>query len=123
MSAGGGIIIDLGWPDKVLWPNGGHGHYMKVHRFKKAARIEAGWATKLAIQGKDFEHDGGEIPIHIVAHPKTANAVDKQNLIASLKAHFDGIADVLEVDDKHFAAPTVEWADPVPHGKLIVRVS
>lgn len=116
------VRIELGWPDKVLWPNGGHGHHMKVHRYKKAARIEAHWATKFALQSNWFEHDGGKIPIHIIASPKTTNVVDAQNLIAGLKAHFDGIADAISVDDKHFAAPTVEFAEPVKNGRVIVQV-
>lgn len=90
-------------------------------RASKAAKEEANWATRAALGRRKFEHDG-EIPIHIVGHPKTANEVDKQNLISGLKHHFDGIALALGVNDKHFAAPTVEWAEPVPRGKVVVTV-
>lgn len=117
------IRVELTWPDKALWPNGGHNHHMKVHRFKKAARTEANWATRFAMQRHLYEHDGNPIAIHVVAHPKTTNAVDAQNLIAGLKAHFDGIADALGVDDKYFAAPTVAFAEPMTNGRVIVEVA
>ncbi len=111
----------LSWPAKELWPNGSHGNYHAVSRARKAARTEADWATRY-VKPHGWKHDGGPISIHIRAHPKTANAVDAQNVIAGLKAHFDGIADALGVDDKCFAAPTLTFAEPCKGGAIIVEV-
>ena len=113
--------IDLSWPDKLLWPNGGRSNRYAVHRVGKKAKDDAFWATKI-VKPLDWTHDGEPISIHIRAYPKTANAVDAQNLISGLKMQFDGIASALGVDDKHFRAPTVEWADPVKGGRVIVIV-
>lgn len=115
------IRITVGWPDKALWSNGGHGHWGTRHKATKAAKSEAEWSTRIA-KPRDWTHDGNPIPVHIVASPKTANAVDKQNLISGLKAHFDGIAAGLGVDDKHFEAPTVEWAEPVKGGTVTITI-
>lgn len=120
--AGGVITIELGWPRKELSPNTPV-HHMKRARFKKAAKIEAGWATKLALQSnRDWEPDG-TIKVHFLAHPpKNWSTGDKDNLIARAKSHLDGIALVLGVDDKIFDAPTVAWADKTEIGKLIVEL-
>lgn len=117
-----GILVELGWPDPALWPNGSRGHHMKVHRMTKAAREEANWATRY-VKPLQWTHGGGMIDLHIIAHPKTSNTVDAQNLIAGLKAHFDGIADALGVNDKLFNAPTVEFVEPRHGGRVFVRVS
>lgn len=115
------LQIELGWPAKELSPNTPC-HYMKANRFKKAAKVEAGWATKLAIQSnRDWEPAAETITVHLLAHPpKNWSTGDKDNLIARVKAHLDGIAKVLGVNDKCFEAPTVEWADKTEHGKLFV---
>jgi hypothetical protein len=98
---------------------------MKRSRFKKAAKIEAGWATRLALQNnRDWEPAAETIAVHFLAHPpKHWSTGDKDNLIARAKSHLDGIAAVLGVNDKIFDAPTVAWADKTEIGKLIVSVS
>lgn len=122
--AGGSLTIELGWPAKELSPNTPV-HYMKRSRFKKAAKIEAGWATKLALQNnRDWEPAAETIAVHFLAHPpKNWSTGDKDNLVARAKSHLDGIAVVLGVDDKIFDAPTVAWADKTEIGKLIVSIS
>lgn len=123
MAAGDPLSIELGWPAKELSPNTSV-HYMKRGRFKKAAKIEAGWATKLAIQGnREWEPEAETIRVHFVAHPpKNWSTGDKDNLSARCKSHLDGIALTLGVNDKLFEAPTVEWADKCEHGRLIVEL-
>jgi crossover junction endodeoxyribonuclease RusA len=117
-AAGGTILIELGWPAKQLSPNA-RVHHMVKHRYAKAAKIEAGWATKAA-QPRDF--GGDRFDIHIRAYPPVNRNRDADNLIASMKAHLDGIAGALEVNDSLFNAPTLEWADVTEHGKVVVTV-
>jgi hypothetical protein len=95
---------------------------MVLARYKKAAKVEAGWATKIA-RPFDWGHDG-PFAIHFIAHPPLAwRTGDADNLIARCKAHLDAIANALGVNDRTFEAPTVEWADRTERGKLIIRVT
>lgn len=115
------LRIDLSWPAAELSPNA-RKHHMVVSRFKKAAKIEAGWATKIA-RPFDWSPPEGQIPIHLIAHPPLAwRTGDADNLVSRIKGHLDGIAQVLGVNDRMFQAPTVEWADRCDRGRLIVVV-
>jgi crossover junction endodeoxyribonuclease RusA len=116
------LRIDLSWPAHELSPNA-RVHPMVLHRFKKAAKNEAGWAVKIA---KPFHwHPADEtVAVHLIAHPPKAwRTGDDDNLVARVKAHLDGIAEVLGINDRLFQAPTVEWADRCERGKLIVVLS
>jgi len=115
----GSILVEIGWPAKALSPNA-RVHHMVKHRYAKAAKIEAGWATKFA-QPHDFGAD--RFDVHIRAYPPSNRNRDSDNLIASLKSHLDGIADALGVNDSTFNAPTLEWADISQHGKIVIKIS
>jgi crossover junction endodeoxyribonuclease RusA len=122
MGAGGTLCIELGWPAPELSPNA-RVHAMVLARFKKAAKIEAGWATKIANPVR-WAPQSETVAIHLIAHPKpTGPHPDSDNLIASCKAHLDGIAGALGINDRMFQAPTVEWSDRCERGKLIVVLS
>lgn len=117
------LRIELGWPARELSPNSSV-HHMQRARFKKAAKIEAGWATKLALQNnRDWQPAAEMILVNLIAYPKpTGPRPDADNFVASVKAHLDGIALVLGVNDRTFDAPTITWADKSEHGKLIVEL-
>jgi hypothetical protein len=115
-------MVELAWPAKELWPNGGTPHHMVLHRFKQAARIKAQWATKIA-RPFDYAPPDAPIPVHITAHPKpTGPHPDADNLIAAIKAHLDGIAEVIGVNDRDFAAPTVSFGDRCQRGRVVVTI-
>ena len=114
------ILIELSWPAKELSPNA-RVHHMVKHRYAKAAKIEAGWATKMA-RPLNWGSDG-PFDIHVRAYPPINRNRDADNLVSSLKSALDGIADVLGVNDRLFKAPTVEWADIAQNGKIVIRVS
>lgn len=116
------LSIDLSWPAAELSPNA-RVHHMVAHRFKKAAKIEAGWATKIA---KPFRWapNGERVKVHFIAHPpKGWRTGDDDNLVARCKAHLDGIAEALGINDRLFEAPTIAWSDRCERGKLIVELS
>lgn len=114
------LVIELTWPAKELSPNA-RVHHMAKHRFAKAAKLEAGWATKIA-RPFDWGHDG-PFTIAITAHPPEGwRTGDNDNLIARMKSHLDGIAEVLGVNDREFQAPTVTWADRSGRGKVLVEI-
>lgn len=97
---------------------------MAMARVKKAAREEANWATRY-VKPITWKHDGtSRFDLHIMVHPMPVGPVpDQQNIIAALKAHFDGIADALGVNDKLFNAPTLEFIERTRNGKIYVRVT
>lgn len=117
----GGIEIELGWPAKALSPNA-RVHHMALWRAKQAAKEEAYWSTKYVLP-LDWKHDGSRLNLTIIAHPvKGKAAPDDDNLTASFKAYRDGIAKALGVDDKLFDQQPIVWADPIPNGRVIVRI-
>ena len=118
------LRIELCWPARELSPNS-RAHFMKAARAKKAAKIEAGWATQVAIQNnRDWQPKGETVAVHIIAHPKpTGPRPDADNLVASCKAFIDGIAERLGVNDRIFSAPTVTWGEKCENGKLWVELS
>lgn len=114
------IIVELGWPAKQLSPNVST-HPMVLHRFKKAAKNEAYWATRI-VRPFDWASDG-PFSVHLTAYPPKAwRTGDDDNLVARVKAHLDGIAQALEVNDRLFQAPTVRWADRTERGKLVITI-
>jgi crossover junction endodeoxyribonuclease RusA len=118
---GAPLSIELAWPAKELSPNA-RVHFMVLHRFKAAAKKEAFWATRI-VKPFTWAHDG---PLHvrIIAHPPKAwRTGDDDNLTARCKAHLDGIADALGVNDSTFTLQSVVWADRTERGKLIVEIN
>jgi hypothetical protein len=110
-------MIALPYPDKALWPNG------RAHWGKKAAEVKKHkrWAYD-AMRAASFCVADSPIPVRIVCHPKAKGpAPDRDNIIAAAKAYLDGIADYLCVNDRHFAAPTVEIA-PERSGQFIISI-
>lgn len=106
--------IFLPWPDKLLWPNGSEGNRFAKSAAKKAARHDASWAAIEARQTFGaFQWDGGEVSVKLVVHAKPKGPLpDKDNCIAACKVQLDAIAAEIGVNDRHFAAPVVEFANP-----------
>ncbi len=114
------LVIELSWPAKELSPKA-RVHHMVKHRFAKAAKIEAGWATKI-VRPFDWANDG-PLSVSVTAYPpKNWSTGDNDNIIARLKSHFDGIAAALEINDKQFEAPTIKWADKTERGKIVIAI-
>lgn len=114
-------LIELPFPDKILWPNG-RGHHMAKHRaFQKHKQ----WAY---IESRAvFGHKGGTpvttpVDWSVTFYPKTRNAVDDDNARASLKAYQDGLAMALGVDDKLFNAPSVSFGEPIKGGLVRIEI-
>lgn len=105
--------IELPWPNKLLWPNGGHGNHYAVSAAKKRARNDAGFAAIKARQAAPFVHDGGEIPVRLIVRAKPRGPLpDKDNCIAAIKVQLDAIAEQIGVNDRHFSAPVVVFETP-----------
>lgn len=92
------ISIDLPWPSRVLHPNA-RAHWAQKAKAVKKARADAAWSAKAAgIRRGDYD-----IPLNLrvtaVFCPPDSRARDADGMLSSCKAYFDGIADVIGVDD------------------------
>jgi crossover junction endodeoxyribonuclease RusA len=112
----GGIILPF--PPKVLWPNGRTlNHKFKAAAFKKA-REQAAWAAKAA----NVRVGNSPIPVHLIVKPKAKGpAPDADNCVSAAKAYLDGIAAAIGINDRHFAAPTVE-IDGERSGQFVICI-
>ena len=119
------MIIELPWPDKRLSPNA-RLHWRARVGPKQQARIRSGWSAvaakgfhsvKEALQGSE-----GPVPIVITFYPPDRRRRDDDNMIGTFKAHRDGIADALGVDDNRFKA-TYVFAAPQKPGRVEVEIA
>jgi len=85
------ITITISLPPKACRPNGAHGHWAAKASSKKQYRSEAWAATAAEIKGQPPRWHKARVEIK--AYFKTARHLDPDNLVASLKSAFDGIAD------------------------------
>lgn len=115
------IRLTLSWPDKILSPNA-RGHWARKATAVKRARMAARYELYIALNGCTPFEDG---PVNVkwTFHPPDKRRRDERNMIASMKAAEDGIADALKIDDRHFRNSHV-FADPrPPHGAVEVEIS
>lgn len=101
--------VDLPIPHKLLWPNGSTGSRYAVSAQKRKHKKWAYWEAKKA--GMPTVGDG-PIPIRLTVHANRFGPLpDRDNCISASKAYIDGLALAIGVNDNHFAAPTVTFAD------------
>ena len=94
------MTVMLGWPPKKLSPNA-MPHPMELKRLKKTYRL-ACYFTALQAAGVGKWTKEGDIRAHLVFVPPTRHQRDEDNLIDSMKAGLDGLAEALGVNDKRF---------------------
>ncbi len=101
-------VIILPWPPRALSPNA------RVHWSRKAAatreyRRVCAWQSVAQHVSPRLVQPGQRILLSTHFVPPSRRRYDRDNLIASIKAAFDGLADAMHVDDHRFdhAAPTV----------------
>lgn len=112
--------LDLPYPAKALWPNGRAHHQAKAREAKK--HRQWGYNTAMAGGRVAFAPDAFPLRVRITVHAKPKGPLpDRDNVSAAAKSLLDGIADWIGVDDKHFAAPVVEFAEP-RNGRFIVEI-
>lgn len=102
------MIVSLPFPHKLLWPNGSVGNRHAKAREARAHKLWAWAAVKEATTAPAASE--GQQAIKLIVYPKAKGpAPDKDNCIAASKHYLDGIALALGVNDRSFAAPTVEF--------------
>ena len=110
------LRVETGWPAPALSPNARPNRWDKAHAVRVAKK--EGYAMALvggALHWPGRHHDG-RFKLTIHAAPAVERGRDDDNLIASTKAHRDGIAAALKVDDKRFDTQPLIWL-PQPRDK------
>lgn len=111
-------MIVLPWPPKELSPNA------RMHFRAKAAAVKAYRETAYWLAHKadmpPFPEAGG-IAVRFDFHPPDKRRRDLDNMLASIKAGVDGIADAWGVDDQRFGFWLSREA-PVKGGKIVVTL-
>ena len=124
MSAAGGRI-ELPWPPKELSPNA-RVHFRAKAAATKAYREQAYWTAKTAYMRGELTRSElpaeGVISLRFEFRPPDARRRDLDNMLSSMKAGLDGIADALEVNDQRFEL-FLKRSTPIKGGKIIVEVA
>ena len=93
--------VVLPWPPKELSPNA-RLHHMALHRAKKAYRTACWLQARKAGMSAATLLGAEEADVHLVFYPPDKRNRDADNMLASMKAGLDGLADALKVDDSIF---------------------
>lgn len=110
-------IVTFPWPPKELSPNSVI-HWSKKSKKKKEYRT-ACWA--LALEAKLEAPKGEEkFPIEITFYPPDKRHRDADNMVASIKAGLDGLADALKVNDKRFL-PNFKFTEEIK-GMIVIEI-
>lgn len=111
-------VVTIPWPLKGLSPNA-RMHWAALARVKKEYRAAC---YVLAKQARMQAPSAGLIRIDLEFHQPSRRDYDRDNLIASMKAGLDGLADAMGVDDKRFVIYPPVIAETVG-GFVKVKVS
>lgn len=112
------VRVSLPWPEKVLSPNG-RSHWTRKAKATKNARHDAAWATRSVFR---LPPKWDSVAVRFEFRPPDQRRRDRDNLIASMKAATDGIADALGIDDSKFIA-TYSMGAPVKGGAVEVTIA
>lgn len=99
------MTIDLPWPPKELSPNQ-RLHWAKLASVKKKYRHDCHMLTLASGQKIAGRHH-----LALTFFPPDKRARDRDNLLASMKAGLDGVADALGINDREFDPVTISMAD------------
>lgn len=99
------IVIDLPWPPSALSPNQ-RLHWREVAKVKKKYRSDCHMLTLAACSRKI----SGRHSLMLEFFPPDGRHRDRDNLLATMKAGIDGVADALGINDREFDPVTVSMA-------------
>lgn len=102
------VNLILPWPPTQLSPNA-RTHWAVLAKHKKAYR-QACAVQAMAQGAKPIKAD--KLHLTLTFYAPTRRAFDLDNALARIKSGLDGLADVLQVDDKHWSL-TIKKADEI----------
>lgn len=114
------IAIDLPWPPRALHPNARE-HWGTKDRATRKARADAAWLAKAAGLRRGDRDIPDALRVTVVFFPPDKRDRDRDNLLANCKAYFDGISDVLGVNDSKWDF-TTRAGDIVKHGAVRIEL-
>lgn len=112
------LTVTLPWPSKSLSPNA-RLHWSRVAAFKQIAKRDAFYATK-AVRREKIAADS--LAVRVSFFPPDRRRRDHDNMVASMKAAFDGIAEAVEIDDSKWRVHFVPVDAAVKGGKVVVEL-
>jgi crossover junction endodeoxyribonuclease RusA len=89
------LRVNLPWPHKDLSPNA-RIHWKAKHRRRHAYRHTCSWAC---VEQKVRRIDAESVSATILFYPPDARRRDVDNMLASVKAGIDAVAEAIGVDD------------------------
>lgn len=115
--------VELPWPDPSLAPNRKNGrHWGSVHAAKGNRLADARVLTLAAMRQAGYVPPPGALALTLTFCAPDRRRRDLDNLLAALKADFDGVAQALGVDDQLFDPLTLRRGEPVKGGRVVVEV-
>lgn len=112
--------VELPWPAKELSPNA-RLHWAAAARAKKAYRARCRALGLVA--GLGLVPAGAEsLAVHLDFFPPDKRARDWDNLVASMKAGLDGLADAMGVDDSRWRLSFEVCDETATGGRVVVMV-
>lgn len=118
------ITVTLPWPDARLSPNATARHW----RAKAAPQSEAHKAafmltrSVMAANGDVTISRKMRLAIIVTYHPPNAARRDWDNVVASLKHSFDGVADALDYDDAQIDVALTVRGKPKRGGEVVINI-
>ena len=118
------LVIEFPWPPRGLSPNARLNRYAKATLFKKtkALAYQLTRAAAIKAHARVTLAEGSTLNLKLTCQPPILRYCDEDNLIATCKAHFDGISQAVGVDDHLFHFREQEWHKPKKPGKLTVII-
>lgn len=115
--------IELPWPDSSLAPNSKNGrHWGAVHSAKVKRLADARYLTLYAMRSTGYVPPAGALALSLTFCPPDRRRRDLDNLLASLKADFDGVSQALGVDDQLFEPITLKRGPTGRPGKVVLEI-
>jgi hypothetical protein len=114
------LVVDLQYPNKVLWPNGRTQNPAYKRLLQKTHKT---WAFNAAGAGiKKLDQCQANVCIRV--SPKLKGPPpDQDNIIAACKYYLDGISLATNLNDRFFNAPTVEFIERSQYGRIFIEVT
>ena len=111
--------LHLPWPERALWANARPHWRAKAKVVFSARRMACALAYEAGLRPGCMERP----LLRFAFHPPDRRSRDLHNMPATTKAHCDGIADALRIDDKHFLCVwPLTFAAPIKGGRVVVTV-
>ena len=113
------ITIILPWPAPVLFPNAQRQKHWTTRA--QAAREQRAYSKALAYPFRDHDLAPPCRVVYTFCKPDY-RVRDLNGCYGAIKAAEDGIADALEIDDRHFYPVTLKWGETGDGGRVVVEI-